>query len=316
MRAFPLTAVLLVGCFAAPAFAATDAAQWLGRMAQAEQQQSFQGTFIYERAGSFSSHDIWHRANQGRVSERLYQLDGPPREVLRVDDSLRCVSGSSPMPGAGAASSSPILDPLKLMSWYTLNVGGESRVAGREAVVVTLTPKDQQRYGFEMHLDKQTGLPLKSLLLNDKGQLLERFQYTRFSTDAPSDTDLTATDDCKPVAPANQRADTSPAPWRSDWLPAGFELLGQSAHLDPQRKVVVASLMYGDGLARVSVFIEPLAANETADTHAQLGPTAAVSRRLAGKGGDLLVTVVGEVPIGTAERIALSVRADDVKTSP
>lgn len=314
MRALLLAALMLGGLLAVPAYAATDAAQWLGRISQAQQQQNFEGTFIYERAGSFSSHDIWHRASHGKVTERLVQLDGPAREVVRVDDSIRCASGSLASDVAQTPASGHSLDPLKLMSWYTLNVGGESRVAGRQAVVVTLMPKDQQRYGFELHLDKQTGLPLKSLLLNEKGQLLERFQFTRFIPDNPSDSDLMAPESCKPVSVA-QRSDASPVPWRAEWLPSGFELLGQSSHLDPGRSVVIASLMYGDGLARVSVFVEPLAASESAETHAQVGPTAAVSRRLAGAAGDMLVTVVGEVPIGTAERIALSVRAEDAKAN-
>ena len=75
-------------------------------------------------------------------------------------------------------------DPSQLASWYDLRLVGESRVAGRPAVVLAVTPRDQHRYGFELHLDRDTGLPLKSLLLNEKGQLLERFQFTQLNTGA------------------------------------------------------------------------------------------------------------------------------------
>jgi len=61
---------------------------------------------------------------------------------------------------------------------------GESRVAGRPAVALGVLAKDQHRYSFELHLDRKTALPLKSLMLSDKGQLLERFQFTRFEPDA------------------------------------------------------------------------------------------------------------------------------------
>jgi len=67
--------------------------------------------------------------------------------------------------------------------------------------------------------------------------------------------------------------------------------------------------MYGDGLARFSVFLEPLKGSVVEDARSQLGPTVAVSRRMSTDAGDMMVTVVGEIPLGTAERIALSMRA-------
>lgn len=309
-RALALTVTLLGGGLALPVQAATDATQWLGRLADAEQHQSYAGTFIYERSGSFSTHDIWHRVVNGQITERLLQLDGSPIESVRVDGAARCINGESssvavnPTPAAEQR-----LDPLKLMSWYTLSKGASSRVAGRDAQVVTLRPKDQQRYALELYLDKQTGLTLKSLLIGERGQLLERFQFTRFSPGIPTDAELAASDACRPAVAAFAATGTAAANWRIDWLPAGFELGGSSVHLDPERKVPVSSLIYGDGLARLSIFVEPLNGASQADSRLQLGPTAVVSRHLGAAGEDMLVTVVGEVPMGTAERVALSVRA-------
>jgi sigma-E factor negative regulatory protein RseB len=287
----------------------------LTRLGQAEQQQSFHGTFVYERNGSFSTHNIWHRVQNGQVRERLLQLDGSAQEVVRIDGRTQCVSGTliaglGDSPNAAARA----LDPKKLKNWYDLAVIGKSRVAGRDAVIVSLTPRDQHRYGFELHLDKKTGLPLKSLLLNDKGQLLERFQFTSLDTDEiPSDKDLLADPDCKPINIASDKASAAKTVqnWRSDWLPPGFELTSSSSHKDAQTKTQVSSLMYDDGLARFSVFLEPLNGATVTDTRTQLGPTVAVSRRLTTPQGEMMVTVVGEIPIGTAERIALSMRNND-----
>jgi sigma-E factor negative regulatory protein RseB len=287
----------------------------LTRLGQAEQQQSFHGTFVYERNGSFSTHNIWHRVQNGQVRERLLQLDGSAQEVVRIDGRTQCVSGTliaglGDSPNAAARA----LDPKKLKNWYDLAVIGKSRVAGREAVIVSLTPRDQHRYGFELHLDKKTGLPLKSLLLNDKGQLLERFQFTSLDTDEiPSDKELLANADCKPINIGSDKASAAKAVqnWRSDWLPPGFELTSSSSHKDAQTKTQVSSLMYDDGLARFSVFLEPLNGATVTDTRTQLGPTVAVSRRLTTPQGEMMVTVVGEIPIGTAERIALSMRNND-----
>ncbi|KIR15751.1 MULTISPECIES: MucB/RseB C-terminal domain-containing protein [Pseudomonas] len=314
MRAIPLFTLLLGGWCAIPAHA-DEAQDWLNRLSQAEQQQSFQGTFVYERNGSFSTHNIWHRVQDGKVRERLLQLDGSAQEVLRIDGHTQCVSGSL-IAGLGNTpdGTSRTLDPQKLKNWYDLAVIGKSRVAGRQAVIVALTPKDQHRYGFELHLDKETGLPLKSLLLNDKGQLLERFQFTRLNVAAPTDGDLQASAECKAVTQDPAKVVAVKAAWHSDWLPPGFELSSSVVRKDPDTQIQVNSLMYDDGLARFSVFLEPLNGANATDTRTQLGPTAAVSRRLTTPQGEMMVTVVGEIPIGTAERIALSMRSDVTAT--
>ncbi|VVO22628.1 MucB/RseB C-terminal domain-containing protein [Pseudomonas fluorescens] len=313
MRAIPLLTLLLGGWFIVPAHA-DEAQDWLTRLGQAEQQQSFHGTFVYERNGSFSTHNIWHRVQDGKVRERLLQLDGSAQEVVRIDGHTQCVSGTL-IAGLGdtPSSSSRTMDPQKLKNWYDLAVIGKSRVAGRTAVIVSLKPRDQHRYGFELHLDRETGLPLKSLLLNDKGQLLERFQFTQLNTaDVPSDNQLQASAECKPLALDSDKAAAVKVTqvWHSEWLPPGFELTSSSAHRDSETKTLVNSLMYDDGLARFSVFLEPLNGEVVTDTRTQLGPTAAVSRRLTTAQGVVMVTVVGEIPIGTAERIALSMRND------
>lgn len=141
MRAIPLFTLLLGGWCAIPAHA-DEAQDWLSRLSQAEQQQSFQGTFVYERNGSFSTHNIWHRVQDGKVRERLLQLDGSAQEVLRIDGHTQCVSGSL-IAGLGNTpdGTSRALDPQKLKNWYDLAVIGKSRVAGRQAVIVALTDR-------------------------------------------------------------------------------------------------------------------------------------------------------------------------------
>ncbi|MDY7561678.1 MucB/RseB C-terminal domain-containing protein [Pseudomonas sp. CCC3.2] len=314
MRAIPLLPFMLSGWLVLPAHA-EDAQDILRRLAQAEQQQSFQGTFVYERNGSFSTHRIWHRVAGGNVRERMLQLDGSAQEVLRVDGLTQCVSGAF-VTGMTNQPSSPAraFDPKKLSAFYEMNIVGKSRVAGRNAIIVALMPRDQHRYGIELHIDSETALPLKSLLLNDKGQLLERFQFTELDTrDIPTDQMLETTADCKPVQVVNIREGVPkiPSTWRSDWVPDGFQLSSSSVRQDAASKATLTSLMYDDGLARFSVFIEPVNTADVADIRTQLGPTVAVSRRVATVSGDSMVTVVGEIPIGTAERIALSMRSTD-----
>jgi sigma-E factor negative regulatory protein RseB len=309
MRFIAFSALVLGSWLALPV-AADEGSSLLQRLADAERTQSFKGTFVYERNGNFSTHSIWHRVEEdGAVHERLLQLDGPAQEVVRFDDQVRCASGAL---ADQLTDIQPLttraLNALQLSAWYELRVLGKSRVAGRATNVLALVPLDQHRYGIELHLDQQTGLPLKSLLVDGKGQLLERFQFTQLQTDIPADAYLEPSAGCQPVRlpPAQIQATET---WRSDWLPPGFSLRSVTQRPSPASDEPVACQVYDDGLARFSVFIEPLRGATVGDMRTQLGPTVAVSRRLKTNDGDVMVTVVGEIPLGTAERVALSMRS-------
>jgi sigma-E factor negative regulatory protein RseB len=142
---------------------------------------------------------------------------------------------------------------------------------------------------------------------------LERFQYVEFQEGA-SLAMVQPSQQCEPVEVRDSRQ-LSEKSWRSDWLPAGFVLNQIVEQRASAEAAPVAWLMYGDGLARFSIFLEPLGDAQIADVRSQLGPTATVSRRLSTANGDLMVTVVGEIPVGTAERIALSMRSESGNSS-
>ncbi|WP_028240502.1 MucB/RseB C-terminal domain-containing protein [Stutzerimonas azotifigens] len=308
MRVIPLCVVALGGWLTMPALAADDAFQWLKRLAEAEHQQSYAGDFVYQRNGSFSTHAIWQRVAGGEVRERLLQLDGSAVEVAMVDGRPVCATqGLVPGAASGNGLGGDRFDPRVLTQSYELRVIGDSRVAGRDTVALAILPRDQHRYGMELHLDRATGLPLKSLLLNEQGQLLERFQYTRLDVGDVTPETLRTGTGCKTVEVPPAR-EPQPVEWRSDWLPPGFEQLESDVRSSPAADESVAWLSYGDGLARFSVFIEPLRGEVVQDARSQMGPTVAVSKRVTVDDGDVMVTVVGEIPLGTAERIALSMR--------
>ena len=271
--------LLLGSLMAVPATQAADASDWLNRLAEADRQNSFQGTFVYERNGSFSTHEIWHRVeSDGAVRERLLQLDGARQEVVRVDGRTQCISGGL----ADQLADAQLLAGAQVRSLpagFLVRPAPGRRIPCRRppGSGPAVTPRDQHRYGFELHLDRDTGLPLKSLLLNEKGQLLERFQFTQLNTGAaPAEDQLQAGAECQVVGPAKADGEKTVA-WRSEWLPPGFTPdpqfhASQSGHPDP-----VACLTYGDGLARFSVFIEPLHGAMVGDARSQLGPTVVVS---------------------------------------
>lgn len=306
-------ALLTWGMAVCAAGHASEASDWLSRMTEAERQRDFDGIFVYEREGAFSTHQIWQRVDpKGSVRERLLQLDGPVHEVFRVDGRLQCVSG-----GLGEQFSQEarwrgrVTEVAEVARYFDLRVVGDARVAGRSAVVVAVIPKDQHRYGFELHLDRATALPLKSLLLDEKGQQLERLQFTQLNASNPGAAEATELQPSKTCVAVTERGAQPelPSRWTSEWLPPGFRLERYSETARPGSDKPVSLLSFVGPLARFSVFVEPLDGARVGDARSQLGPTVVVSKRMAADAGDMMVTVIGEIPLGTAERVALSMRA-------
>jgi len=306
--------VLLVVCCLLPvrllAITPLSPENVLLRMQRASEQHSFQGSFSYQRGGDFSTYRIWHQApvdgGAGVVHERLLRLDGAAQEILREGDSTRCASAAwqEALPLSRYAKQPLDLNALK--SAYDLGFT-HSRVAGQQTLVLQLMPRDKDRYAMELYVDSKTFVLLKAVLLSEQGQPLESLQFLDFNPGPlPADA-LAPSSACLPSAAA-QRTETAqpePAnPWQLPYLPDGFRLL----QVQRSESTQVTRLTYGDGLARFSVFIEPLPNDEWRDMPSRLfGPTALVSSRRRFAAADWMVTVVGEIPPSTASMIAFSI---------
>ena len=298
----------LLGLLSAPLLWADEAEDRLARMIQAQASQSYQGTFVYERQGSFVAHQLWRRALDGQLRERLLQLDGMPRESLSENGRVLCMTGSADelqLPQRQQMLTH--LDAQALSVHYQPRLLGSNRIAGREVEELALLPRDPHRYAMQLSLDRQIGLPLRSLLLGAQGQLLERLQFTEIQLQAPADEQLQAVGDCRDIEPLAAARDAQV--WRADWLPPGFVALATWRRSSPLGGQELLTQVYGDGLASISVFIEPLREAQAGDAHSQAGPTAINSRQHSTPQGQFMVTVLGEVPPATVERVALSMRA-------
>lgn len=295
------------------AFAEQPAEQWLKRLQTAQATQSYQGAFVYERKGAFTTHQVWRQVNsKGEMLERFVQLNGPEHEVMRVDGQVVCMSSTV----AGALDVVDIwpaetFNMQHLQEWYEVIVLGESRVAGHMATVLLFSPRDQHRYPVEIYVDQASDIPLKTLLLNEQGQLLERLQFVQFQAGVDSQAagaQLKASAECQPVTQTQNNIDTDEidVDWAVGWTPPGFLLLKSHYKKSADSGNYVLSQVYSDGLASFSVFFEDIGTLEVESGRRQLGPTAVASRKVVRDTERLMVTVVGEIPLGTAERIALS----------
>ena len=291
--------------FTAPTVSAEDSVRWLERMTQAVQEQSYHGSYVYERSGIFTTQDIWRQATPDGIQERLLQTAGRHQEWLRQDGVLVCATAPV-YSQARSPGSAHGLDTGKLTEWYNLRNLGTTRIASRPVTVIAVHPKDGFRYAHELYIDEETGLMLKSLLVDDNRELLERFQFSTITFDRKAyRSGLKPTSSCLQVQALPAKDETVLPVLEPAWLPPGFNLERRQVQSVRGDDAALASQIYSDGLASFTLFVEPLGGDSLAeDLRAQLGPTVAVSRRLLADDQHFLATVVGEIPPRAAERIA------------
>lgn len=286
--------------------------QWLSQMRDAIQNASYQGEYVHRRGDQTSAYAIAHSLRDGEPVERLQQLDGAMIEVVRRGNTLVCYypAGAEdqidrPIPAAPFSQVGPMaLD--RLAQSYQAMASGEARVAGREARVVTLSA-DQWRFTHRLWLDRDTGLLLQSEILGNDGEVLEQFRYTRLSVGGPiADAALEPT-----LGGATGRQQTRiqslmPTPDTDgfvttlSWMPPMFKLT--MAERQTSVDGWLEKRVYSDGLATFSMFVEPAMAAEP-DSLVRMGATTALMSEVEG----LTVTVIGEIPRITAERLRDSV---------
>jgi sigma-E factor negative regulatory protein RseB len=278
-----------------------QAARLLERMNTALRSLDYQGTLVYLIDNRLETLHLVHRVEQGRVQEQLISLSGPVRTVTRERDRVTCaMPNGRPIQVRSRfqpnfTQPEPI-DPQALTDRYRIEIPGSARVAGRDADVVAILPRDHMRYGYRFHLDRATGLPLKSDLIDDQGEAIEQLLFTTIdlgstpSDPAPGDT----------VAAA--QTDPSPTHWRFDERPAGFERASHDAMEDAQG-AKVDHFVFSDRLSSYSVYIEDNIANGLTGV-TRIGAVHAAGRVVDGH----QVTAVGEVPAATVEAAVAGAR--------
>ncbi|MEM7220089.1 MAG: MucB/RseB C-terminal domain-containing protein [Pseudomonadota bacterium] len=298
--------------------------EWLQRMNLAFEQQDYDGRFSFFSGSHLASLRVVHKVIDGVTYERLVHLNGAPREIVREGEQVLCIlepgdklasmSGSIP---AGPFARAFVRDLTQVSKQYRLSLHGSDRVAERRAQRLRVQPRDKLRYGYSLWLDEATGLLLKSELTDAAdGRALEIFQFTDITIgDAVRQEDVApprkAGSMIDHLELAEQRAvETREAAvrWQAGWLPPGFRMAASDLRNAPATRQRISSLMYSDGIASLSVFVENVGEKRLKGMTSRRGATVTVSRMTHGpNGAGHLVTVVGEVPLPTAQRIAKSV---------
>jgi len=311
-----LPAAFLFLTFAPLAHAqAQTAADWIERAAYAARNYNYIGTIVYQTGARVESSRIVHMFDSGQEYEKLVNLDGPPREIVRTQNEVRCYYPDSKIIQVLPRTFRnvfPSLSPEQqqsLAQYYTFRVVTGERVGGKAATVVSFDPKDGFRYGHRFWSDAATGLLLKARMVNERGDVIEQFAFTDLTISAKVDRSMV--EPSWPASPPEWKIAQAGAgdvtPHDTGWfvarIPAGFNKIMEGFRQLRGRSAPVAHLVYSDGLVAVSVFIEPIAGAPPPLGMLQQGGLNVYSVRL----DDQVVTALGEAPGATVRQIANSV---------
>jgi len=292
------------------------ALQWLQRIYAATEKLSYSGTFVYQQGQQVETSRITHVVEASGPRERLETLDGVPREIIRTGDEVVCYlpasltvkidkqPGRLPFPAI-------LSEQLKEVSEnYTIRKGEIERVGGYSCQVLALEPKDRMRYGHRLWADLNTGMLLKAKTFDEKNELLEQFAFTQIKIGGHIGRDqLKArysreSRDWRVEDSGAKRANLAEAGWTIRSSPAGFrtvaELMRTMGGIGG-----VGHIVLSDGLAAISVFIEPATSRQPAPQPG-LVRQGAINVYMRPVGG-YWVTVVGEAPAESVKYIANAV---------
>lgn len=305
---------------AEPVTPAGDVRAWLLRIHEAASHRNFQGTFVVTGGGAVSSARIAHFCEGPNQYERSESLDGQARHVFRHNDLVYTVW---PVTRVALVEQRTLLASFpallqagddRIVDFYDVHPERAERVAGHEANVLVLKPKDAYRYGYRLWADQASGLLLRADVLGDRGEVLETSAFSDVNIGVKPQPEsvllpMKRLEGYRVLRPLMTPTRLEAEGWALRQPAPGFRQVscvkrpmagpGTAGKQDMERPVL--QVIYSDGLTYVSVFIETFdARRHTRQMLASVGPT----QTLMLQHGDWWVTVVGDVPPATLRLFA------------
>lgn len=306
MIAGVLGAVLVLGAGVAQA-QSPETLTWLRKINEATQRLSYTGTFVYQNGTRSETSRITRFVEASGDIEKLEVMDGLPREIVRTKDTVRCYLPESRVVKVDRRTERgfPALLPERITALarhYDMSLGETRRIAGFDCQSVVLSPKDNLRYGYKLYADAGSGMLMRAVTVDSEGQMVEQFTFTQLTLGNVTRDMVRPRHAVKAWRVEDaQAAPTRLAGWRlASELPGFQKVTELKRRLGDSRPV--GQMVYSDGLAAVSVFIEPLEGRrEPVRTGlASMGAINIYTREVANH----MVTVVGEAPAVSVQRIA------------
>lgn len=296
----------------------TDARSWLQRIHNAAGQRNYQGTLVVTAAGTMSSSRMAHYCEGSQCFERIDMLDGPPQRVYRHNEQVLTLWPAAKVARLEQRDVVALFPAVlsgseeQLFDRYEMLVEGADRVAGLEAAVFLLRPRDGHRFAQRLWADQGSGLLLRADVLAPDGRVLETAAFTEVTIGVRSQSEsvlasMKKLDGYRVLRSVPQRTGLDAEGWRLATPVAGFKQIScvkrsLDATGDGERapSAEVLHAIFSDGLTHVSVFVEPLRADRHHAGTAAFGATHTLMQPL----GPFWITVMGDVPMATLKFFA------------
>ncbi|WP_018693153.1 MucB/RseB C-terminal domain-containing protein [Algicola sagamiensis] len=319
MRAiFALCFSLITGgaALANPVETSPKVTLWLEKLQHGLQGLNYDISYVHVRGNHVEPYRWLHGNFEGHELEYLMTLNGRPKELVRKNNVISHFDVERP---PFSLQETALFGPVpeifytdkasELNQFYEIVVAGKSRVSGKPAQLLRFNARDGERYDFWIWLDMQTGLPLKTAFIDQKGQALEQIQVTSLvvtETVHPNLAKLHTAQLPQPIDLGQFSKKPLSAKWKFKALPEGFQIIQSNQHYLSRSKELADYFLMSDGVVDVSVFIQQPIKQATSPTLLHNGATTVF---FVNKGA-YDVTIVGNIPLKLARRISDSIRIE------
>ncbi|MBC7501260.1 MAG: MucB/RseB C-terminal domain-containing protein [Herminiimonas sp.] len=302
-----------------------EAQVWLKKIQTAAQKLNYSGTFVYQQASQVRTSRITHILEGKNEIEKLEVLDGKPREYIRTNEEITCYVPETKTLLVEKRVLQDVFpailanNPADLAEHYNVKKGETGRVAGFDCQAVILEPKDNLRYGYKLWAEKSTGLLLRAQTLNEKNEVVEQIAFAQIAIGGIDrnrvKSSFSNTSGWRVESATMSNINLSS--WTVKAVPPGFKKIRElkrlvsdapvpnsstQSKISPSSEREVSQIVFSDGLAAISVFIEPGSQSRT-EGSMQQGAMNIIGKRY----GDYWLTIVGEVPAAAIRQVANSI---------
>jgi sigma-E factor negative regulatory protein RseB len=309
------------------ALSPSEARQWLVRMHQAATSGNYQGTLVVTAGGSMSTSRVGHFTVADQTFERLESLDGRHQRIYRINEKVHTAFPMQQLVVverretlAGWSTTPQNVEPAALEN-YDMRQDGAARIAGRDAVVFTLSPRDALRYMQRLWADLASGLMLRADVVAPGPVTLESVAFSDVEIGIKPQPEsilsgFRLSDGWRALKMQQQRTRLEDQGWHlarpiPGFRMAGVVLRGRGSTSDAahegggQAPEPMLHAVFTDGLTQVSLFIETFdPKRHRMEGEGRFGATASRTQRR----NEYWITIVGDVPPATLKQFAEAIQ--------
>lgn len=297
---------LSVAVQAAEPLDAASARAVIDRIQAAGNTLSFTGTFVHQQDSVLHTSKIFQRVESRQATTKVQTLEGQQREIIKNANETRIYMPERQTVKVDQTGQPRAAFPVMFVGSsgsvvrnYDMLQGGTQRIADVDAQEYILKPKHDLRWRIRFWVDKRTGLIVRCQKLDADGRIVEQVAFTELNVTArPSAANVGVSfSGARQWETHDASLSLMPSPpplkFKADTL-KGFDLVGvyQKPLVATQDTIETRRYVFLDGVASVSVFIQPKSSGALIERARRKGSLSMTSREIQ----NFRVTVIGDLP--------------------